>query len=212
MEHTKSNRGGIQPVETCTKLPKSHKGKLIACIELEKTPVLSRLIKAVSAIEAILFFILGYMLFPLDALLKMGDVFSHLVILFFGMMSVFLLHELLRGLLMRIFSGVKPLVRYVGSYPQAACEAYFCRRHQQIINLLPLTVIFVMLLAIVLTTADMSWKWIAWITLTVGVCSYVRDLYVAVRMMHLPRDILVMNVGPIYMVYSATGEQQTEET
>lgn len=199
-------------METCTKLPKSHKGKLIACIELEKTPVLSRLIKAVSAIEAILFFILGYMLFPLDALLKMGDVFSHLVILFFGMMSVFLLHELLRGLLMRIFSGVKPLVRYVGSYPQAACEAYFCRRHQQIINLLPLTVIFVMLLAIVLTTADMSWKWIAWITLTVGVCSYVRDLYVAVRMMHLPRDILVMNVGPIYMVYSATGEQQTEET
>ena len=199
-------------METCTKLPKSHKGKLIACIELEKTPVLSRLIKAVSAIEAILFFILGYMLFPIDALLKMGDVFSHLVILFFGMMSVFLLHELLRGLLMRIFSGVKPLVRYVGSYPQAACEAYFCRRHQQIINLLPLTVIFVMLLAIVLTTADMSWKWIAWITLTVGVCSYVRDLYVAVRMMHLPRDILVMNVGPIYMVYSATGEQQTEET
>lgn len=199
-------------METCTKLPKSHKGKPIACIELEKTPVLSRLIKAVSAIEAILFFILGYMLFPIDALLKMGDVFSHLVILFFGMMSVFLLHELLRGLLMRIFSGVKPLVRYVGSYPQAACEAYFCRRHQQIINLLPLTVIFVMLLAIVLTTADMSWKWIAWITLTVGVCSYVRDLYVAVRMMHLPRDILVMNVGPIYMVYSATGEQQTEET
>ena len=199
-------------METCTKLPKSHKGKLIACIELEKTPVLSRLIKAVSAIEAILFFLLGYMLFPIDALLKMGDVFSHLVILFFGMMSVFLLHELLRGLLMRIFSGVKPLVRYVGSYPQAACEAYFCRRHQQIINLFPLTVIFMMLLAIVLTTADMSWKWIAWITLTVGVCSYVRDLYVAVRMMHMPKDILVMNVGPIYMIYSATGEQQTEET
>lgn len=199
-------------METCTKLPNSHKGKLIACIELEKTPVLSRLIKAVSAIEAILFFILGYMLFPIDALLKMGDVFSHLVILFFGMMSVFLLHELLRGLLMRIFSGVKPLVRYVGSYPQAACEAYFCRRHQQIINLLPLTVIFVMLLAIVVTTADMSWKWIAWITLTVGVCSYVRDLYVAIRMMHLPKDILVMNVGPIYMIYSATGEQQKEET
>ena len=124
------------------------------------------------------------------------------------MMSVFLVHELMRGVLMRLFSGVKPIVRYVGSYPQAACQAFFCKRHQQIINLLPLLAISAMLLAIVLTTADMSWKWIAWITLTVGICSYVRDLYVAVRMIYLPGDILVMNVGPVYMVYSATGEEE----
>ncbi len=198
-------------METCTKLPKSHKGKPIACIELEKTPVLSRLIKIASAVLALLFFLVGYLIFPVEALLQMDEVFAHLVTLFFAMMSVFLLHELLRGFLMRLFSGVKPIIRYVGSYPQAACEAYFCRMHQQIINLLPLVVIAGILLAIVLTTADMSWKWIAWIALTVGVCSYVRDLYVAVRMMYMPKDILVMNVGPIYMVYSATGEQKKEE-
>jgi hypothetical protein len=29
-------------------------------------------------------------------------------------------------------------------------------------------------------------------------------------MMYLPRDILVMNVGSIYLVYSADGENQQE--
>ena len=199
-------------METCTKLPKSHKGKLIASIDLEKSAVLSRLIKIVSAVLAAIMFLAGYLLFPIDALLQMEDTFAHLVVLFFAMMSVFLLHELLRGFLMRLFSGVKPIIRYVGSYPQAACEAYFCRIHQQIINLLPLAVIISILLAIVLTTAEMSWKWIAWIALTVGICSYARDLYVAVRMMYMPKDILVMNVGPIYLIYSATGESKKEES
>ena len=195
-------------METCTKLPKSHKGRQIACIELEKSPVLSRLIKTASAVLALLFFLVGYLIFPIEALLEMENAFLHLTVLLLAMMSVFLVHELMRGVLMRLFSGVKPIVRYVGSYPQAACQAFFCNRHQQIINLLPLMVITLMLLAIVLTTADMSWKWIAWITLTVGICSYVRDLYVAVRMIYLPGDILVMNVGPVYMVYSATGEEE----
>lgn len=195
-------------METCTKLPESHKGRQIACIELEKSPVLSRLIKTASAVLALLFFLVGYLIFPIEALLEMENAFLHLTVLLLAMMSVFLVHELMRGVLMRLFSGVKPIVRYVGSYPQAACQAFFCKRHQQIINLLPLLAISAMLLAIVLTTADMSWKWIAWITLTVGICSYVRDLYVAVRMIYLPGDILVMNVGPVYMVYSATGEEE----
>lgn len=199
-------------METCTKLPKSHKGKQIACIELEKSPVLSRLIKTVSAVLALLFFLVGYLIFPIDALLEMENAFLHLTVLLLAMMSVFLVHELMRGVLMRLFSGVKPIIRYVGSYPQAACQAYFCKRHQQILNLFPLLVITAMLLAIVLTTADMTWKWIAWITLTVGICSYARDLYVAVRMIYLPKDILVMNVGPVYMIYSATGEYEEEES
>ena len=197
-------------METCTKLPKSHKGKQIACIELEQAPVLSRLIKIASALLALVFFLIGYLLFPIEALLEMEEPFVHLVVLMFGMMSVFLFHELMRGLLMRIFSGVKPIIRYAGSYPHAACEAYFGKKVQQIINLAPPVALACLLLILVLTTKDMSWKWIAWLTLTVGVCSYVRDVYVAVRMKYLPDDILVMNVGPVYLIYSAAAEQQEE--
>ncbi len=199
-------------MKTCTKLPKSHQGNQIACIELDQSPVLSRLIKIVSAVLALVLFLIGYLIFPVNALLEMDNTFVHLTALMLGMMSVFLIHELVRGLLMRIFSGVMPIIRYAGSYPHAACEAYFGKKVQQIINLVPVAVLTCLLLILVLTTADMSWKWIAWLTLTVGVCSYVQDLYVAVRMAHMPADILVMNVGPIYLVYSATAENQEDGT
>ena len=198
-------------METCTKLPESHKGKQIACIELERSPVLSRLIKIASAILALVFFLIGYLLLPVEALLEMPDPFARLVALMFGMMSVFLIHELVRGLLMRVFSGVKPIIRYAGSYPHAACEAYFGKKAQQIINLVPVAVLTCLLLILVLLAPDMSWKWIAWLVLTVGVCSYVRDLYVAVRMLYLPEDILVMNVGPVYLIYSASAQEKNAE-
>ena len=208
--HQVKPRGNSQ-VETCKKLPASHKGNQIACIELERSPVLSRLIRVISAALALLFFLVGYLLFPLEALLEMDDVFVHLVTLMLGMMSVFLIHELLRGLLMRIFSGVKPIIRYVGSYPHAACEAYFGRTAQQIINIVPPGVLVLMLLVLLLTTADMSWKWMVWLILTVGICSCVGDVYVALRMMRLPQDILVQNIGPTYLIYSASAPGEPEE-
>lgn len=198
-------------MQTCHKLPDSHKGNQIACIELERSPVLSRLIKVVSAALALLFFLVGYLMLPMEALLEMEDVFLHLVVLLLGMMSVFLVHELLRGLLMRIFSGVKPIIRYVGSYPHAACEAYFGRSIQQIINIVPPVALILMLLVLLLTTAGMSWKWMIWLILTVGVCSCVGDFYVALRLTRLPEDILVQNVGPTYLVYSASAAGGSEE-
>lgn len=198
-------------METCKNLPKSHKGNQIACIELERSAVLSRLINISSAVLGLILFLIGYLIFPVEALLQMEDAFVHLVVLMFGMMSVSLVHELMRGLLMRIFSGVKPVIRYVGSYPHAACEAYFGRNVQQIINIVPPVVVVVMLVAILLTTADMSWKWMVWLILTVAVCACVRDIYVALRLMHMPGDILVQNVGPTYLVYSAATAENAKE-
>lgn len=198
-------------MEVCKKLPKSHEGRQLACIELERSHILSRLIKTVSAVMTVVMVLCGCLILPVDALLEMENVFVHLVVLMLGMMSVSLIHELLRGLLMRGFSGVKPIVRYVGSYPHAACEAYFNRKVQQIINLLPPVILVIMLLVLLLTAPDLSWKWMAWLVLTVAVCSCVRDGYVVFRMSRMPADILVMNVGPTYLVYSATADKLTKE-
>lgn len=198
-------------MKTCKKLPASHKGKQIACIELEHSPMLSKLIKTVSVVLALILFGIGYLLFPIDALLQMEDAFVHLVTLMLGMMAVFLIHELLRGFLMRIFSGVKPIIRYAGSYPHAACEAYFGKKVQQIINVVPPMVTIAMLLLLLFTTADMSWKWMIWLILTVGICSFVGDFYVTFRMTQYPEDILVLNVGPTYLIYSQLGYDESEE-
>ena len=190
-------------MKTCKKLPDSHKGNQIACIELERSRVLSRLIKVISVVLAAVTFLVGFLILPVEALVEMEDAFVHLVSLMLGMMAVFLIHELLRGVLMRIFSGVKPIIRYAGSYPHAACEAYFGRKAQQIINIVPPVITVAMLILSLVVTADLTWKWMLWLMLTVGISSFTGDFYVAIRVMHFPEDILVMNVGPTYLIYSA---------
>ena len=198
-------------METCKKLPDSHKGKQLACIELERSRVLSRLIKVISVFLAAVTFLIGFLILPKEALLKMDATFVHLVTLMLGMMGVFLVHELTRGLLMRLFSGVKPIIRYKGSYPHAACEAYFGRTVQQIINIVPPVVTVGMLVAALLATPDMTWKWMIWLMLTVAVGSIVGDVYVTLRLMYMPADVLVMNVGPTYLIYSAEAAEDPEE-
>ena len=87
-------------------LPKTHKGKQIACIELEKSRLLARLIKIIQAITAVLLLIAGGLLMPFSALIELKEPFEHLTVLMLGMIAVSIFQELGRGLLMCIFSGL----------------------------------------------------------------------------------------------------------
>ena len=190
-------------METCKNLPDSHYDNLLARIELERSQVLSRLIKVISLVLMLALFGLGCLLMPPESLTVMNDAFEHLAVLMLGMMAVLLLRELIRGFLMRVFSGVKPIIRYAGAYPYAGCEAYFGRTHEWIICFAPILVILAATLGLFFTVADNSWRWMIWIILIVGVCSCVGDLYVAARLSGFPSDVLVRNVGPPYFVYGA---------
>lgn len=188
-------------METCKTLPKSYADNLLACIELERSQVLSRLIKILSVVLLLALFGLGCLVLPPEELTAMSDPFEHLVVLMLGLMAVMLLRELVRGILMRIFSGVKPIIRYAGAYPHAGCEAYFGRVQEWIICLAPIAVILVFSIVLMLNMPDASWKWMIYIILVVGVCNCVGDLYMAARLTAFPEDVLVCNVGPSYLVY-----------
>lgn len=190
-------------METCKTLPESHTDNVLVCIELERSKILSRLIKTVSLLLMLALFGLGCLLMPPESLTGMEDVFEHLAVLMLGLMAVMLLRELIRGFLMRIFSGMKPIIRYAGAYPYAGCEAYFNRVHEWIICLTPVVVILAAAVILMLSVTEDSWRWMIWIMLIVGVCSCVGDLYVAARLTGFPADVLVRNVGPTYLVYGA---------
>lgn len=190
-------------METCKTLPESYTDNLLACFELERSKILSRLVKTVSVVLMLALFGLGCLLMPPESLTAMEDVFEHLAVLMLGLMAVMLLRELVRGFLMRAFSGVKPIIRYAGAYPYAGCEAYFGRSQEWVICLAPMAVILAVTVGLLGSMPDDSWRWMIWIMLTVGVCSCVGDLYVAARLAGFPADILVRNVGPTYLVYGS---------
>ncbi len=195
-------------MKTFTELPPSHQGKQIACIALEQSKVLSKLLKTVQALLAAALFAAGCLFLPPNALTGMTEPFEHLSALMLGMLSLSIVQELLRALLMRLFSGVRPVLRFSGAYLHAGCEAYFGRRQEQIINLAPVIVVPAFLLALFLSTADASWKWMVWIVLVVAICLSVGYCYASMRFQQLPDDILVQNVGSTYLVYSARGQEE----
>lgn len=192
-------------------LPKTHKGKQIACIELEKSRLLARLIKIIQAITAVLLLIAGGLLMPFSALIELKEPFEHLTVLMLGMIAVSIFQELGRGLLMRIFSGVKPVLRFTGAYLHAGCEAYFNKRDEQILNLVPAVLLTVILIVLFLTTNDDSWRWMIWIILTVDICFGIGYAYASIRFMSMPDDILVQNIGSKYLVYSSKGDAEIKK-
>ena len=189
-------------------LPKSHQGRLIARIELEQSRVLSRLIKTIQAVLAVILLAAGCLFFPPEYLTNMSEPFEHLTILMLGMLSVSIVQELVRGFLMRLFSGVGPDLRFSGAYLHAGCKSYFARREEQILNLAPVLFLTLLLLVLLLTTADISWRWVIWIIFVVNLCFGVRYGYASMRFAQMPEDILVMNLGPTYLVYSAQADTE----
>ena len=75
-------------MQTCKTLPESHTGNLLACFELERSKILSRLIKTVSVVLMLALFGLGCLLMPPERLTEMEDVFEHLAVLMLGVVSV----------------------------------------------------------------------------------------------------------------------------
>ena len=191
-----------------SKLPKSHEGKQLARIELERSKVLSRLIKTVQAVLAVVLLAAGCLFLSPSELTDMKDPFEHLTALMLGMLSVSIVQELTRGFLMRVISGIKPTLRFSGAYLHAGCEAYFPRREEQVLNLTPLLFSTVVLLILFFSVQDISWKWMVWIVFTVNICFGVGYGYASMRFAQMPEDILVMNLGPTYLVYSAQTDKE----
>lgn len=189
-------------MEIHTKLPKTYRKTPIAYIETERSRILSKLIKIWSAMLTLLLFALGSLFMPLEQLTDMDDVFEHLVVVMLGMIAITILHEWFRAGAMWFFSGVKPVVHFAGMYPHAGCEAFFDRKSETAVCLIPLVLTLVITLIPMFLMPDASWMWMVWIIMTVGVCSGVSDVYMAIRMTKLPKEILVENVGATFLVFA----------
>ena len=71
-------------MKVCTELPKSYQAEPVACIELEKSRLLSRLIKTVQAVLAVVLLFVGGLTLPFSDLTEFSDPFEHLSALMLG--------------------------------------------------------------------------------------------------------------------------------
>ena len=184
---------------TTTELPSGYEATIY--MELEKSRVLSRFIKIIQAVVAVIMFIIACLIIGTDGLTEMDEVAFHIVVMMLGMIGYSILHELVRGFMMRFFSGIKPIFRFSGPYAHAGCPAYFCKNHELVIQMLPIIVTVILSAVAMIKAPDASWLWVFYLILMVCAAGSVTDIYVIARMLKRPADILIQNVGSTYVFF-----------
>ena len=123
------------------------------------------------------------------------------LILCAGIVFYVLLHELVHGVVMKYYSGVKPKYGFTGLYAYAGSTAYFNKRSYIIIALAPIVVWGIVLLVLWIILPG-NWGTIAYIIQIINISGAAGDLYVSLKFRKLPQDILINDTGIEMTIYS----------
>ena len=186
-----------------TQLPEHYRE--ILQIDLQKNKKLALLVNGLALIIAAAMFIPAACRVPLSTFFEtteLGLYFAKLGALLAGMVLYLVLHELVHGICMRAFSGVRPHYGFTGLYAYAGSSAYFGKKPYIVIALAPI-VVWGAVLAILNLLVPASWFWPVYFIQIINVSGAAGDLYVTCRLGKLPPDILVRDSGVSMTVYSS---------
>lgn len=121
--------------------------------------------------------------------------------LFAGMIAYIVLHELVHGVFIRIFSGKRATYGFSWKYAWAGSDCYFGKVPYLVIALSPV-VIWGIVLAVINTLVPIEWFWVVFVIQIMNLSGAAGDLYVTARFLGLPKDILVKDTGTSMTVYA----------
>lgn len=131
---------------------------------------------------------------------KLGETFLKWSGVLVGYIVYIILHELVHGIFMKHFSGVKPKYGFTLMYAYAGSSAYFNKKSYIIIALAPV-VIWGVVLGVLCAVLPQSWFWVAYFIQMGNIAGAAGDFYVTLKFMKLPKDILVNDTGVAMTVY-----------
>lgn len=185
-------------MKTQLRLPE-HYQKLFQ-IDLQKDKKLALLVNGLALAIAVPVTVLGFFVQPIGSFFDEG-ILGMLGFLL-GMVVYMALHELVHGIFMRWFSGVRPHYGVTALYAYAGSDAYFDRTHYIIIALAPVVVWGVVLGVLCLVTEG-YWFWLFYLLEMLNLSGAAGDFYVTWRFSKLSPDILVQDTGVAMTVYDS---------
>ncbi len=166
--------------------------------------------KTALLVNAFSFFIFAVMLafghlhLPLSYLFDMSRGLSEYILRFAvmlaGVVVYIILHELVHGVFMRIYSKTRPKYGFTGLYAYAGSSAYYNKKCYIIIALSPV-VIWGIIIDLINAFLPDLWFWPIYFIQTANISGAAGDLYVAFQFIKMPRDILVKDIGTSMTVY-----------
>ena len=176
-------------------------------IDLQKDKKTALLVNMAAVGAMVVLALIGLLLVPFRTLLDFsqgfGLYFLRLGVLLAGMFAYIVLHELTHAAVMKAYGAKKLRFGFTGMYAYAGSEAdYFAKRPYRHIALAPL-VLWALIFGLLSALVPQEWFWVVWILQIANVSGAAGDVYVTLRLLRLPRDLLVRDTGVAMTVYSA---------
>ncbi|MFZ2259115.1 MAG: DUF3267 domain-containing protein [Clostridiaceae bacterium] len=112
-----------------------------------------------------------------------------------------LIHEKIRGILMKRFSGRESSLEFRGSTAFAKSEGFFSKRDFRIISLGPV-LILAFLIFLVTIILPMDWFWVGFIAQILNLAGSLKDFYGAWQGIKQPADVLIQDNGQVQTFYT----------
>lgn len=174
-------------------------------IDLQKNKKLMLLVNGIAVLLMAVMAFAGALIVPFSSLYSAdGTWYMPLVKIFVmmaGYVAYIILHELVHGVFMKCFSGIKPKYGFTLMYAYAGSSAYFNKKSYIIIALAPV-VIWGAVLGVLCAVLPQSWFWVVYLIQIGNISGAAGDFYVTFKFLKLPKDILVNDTGVAMTVYT----------
>ncbi len=190
-------------MKSCEMLP--HGYVPLLSVDLQKNKRLALLVNIIAlVIAAVMVTVAVFFVSPLymfDMSVGLGVYFLRLGVMLGGMLVYIVIHELMHGIFIRVFTGKPAKYGFTGLYAFAGSNFYFGKWQYLVIALSPV-VILGLLIWILNILVPISWFWVVFVIQITNLSGAAGDFYVTVRFVRLPKDILVRDVGVAMTVYA----------
>ena len=122
-----------------------------------------------------------------------------------AMFAYIVLHELVHGLFIHIFSGKKAKYGFSWAYAYAASDFYFAKKPYLVIAMAPV-VVWGCVFAALQALAPGGWAWWAFLLQVVNISGAAGDFYTTYVVARMPADVYTHDTGTAMEIFGKNGK------
>ena len=177
----------------------------ICTIDLQKNKKMALVVNLLAIVIAALLAIPMHYVVPISSLFSMENGMQSYMFRFVGMFVLLILymvlHELVHGIAMKMCGTKKVKYGFTGIYAYATSNDFYDKKTYIFIALAPV-VLWGIILAVVNMFVSLEWFWVVYLIQISNLSGAAGDLYVTVKFLRLPSDILIRDYGVGMTVFS----------
>ena len=184
-------------------LPEGYKE--IYAIDLQKDKKIALLVNLLALAIAVLLAVPMHFFVPIFSMFSMENGLQNYMIRFVALLVLSLLyiilHELVHGVAMKICGTKKVRYGFTGLYAFAGSKDFYDKKSYIFIALAPV-IFWGVILAVINVFVCVEWFWVIYLIQMFNLSGAAGDLFVTVKFLRLPSDILIQDQGVGMKVYS----------